>query len=238
MRANAKPTKGWVIDRRTVREIVGALERAHGQRRWHRHNSGVAGLVQTILSQNTSDVNSRRAFRLLRTRFPSWEQVLTAPTSEIERAIRVGGLSRVKSPRIKRVLQAVKSVRGRLSLRFLARMPLEEARAFLQDLDGVGPKTAACVLMFCYNRPALPVDTHVHRVARRLGLIPESCPAERAHVLLERACPPGLVYPFHVLMVEHGRRTCRALKPTCGDCALRRRCPSAGAAGVHAPAPE
>ena len=209
-----------------IRSVVRRLEAAYGPRPWRKHGSGLAGLVQTILSQNTSDGNSTSAYRSLRARFPTWERMLAAPSHEIERAIRSGGLAKVKTPRIKAALRAVKDATGQLSLRFLSRRPVEEAKQFLESLDGVGPKTAACVLMFCYGRPALPVDTHVHRVARRLQLVPRRSSAERAQQILEAACPPRLVYPFHVLMVAHGRRTCRARRPQCERCALASTCPS------------
>jgi endonuclease-3 len=208
----------------SIEGIVESLETAYGPRPWRKHRAGVDGLVQTILSQNTTDANSSAAFRALRSRFPTWEQVLDAPVREIEQAIRSAGLSRLKAPRIKAALRRIKSDRGHLSLAFLARLPLGEARDYLQHIDGVGPKTAACVLMFCYNRPALPVDTHVHRVARRLGLIPDGCTAEAAHDLLQQMCPPRLIYPFHVLMVAHGRRTCRARTPQCDACVLADHC--------------
>ncbi len=210
-----------------VPSFVRRLEQAYGPRPWRKHRGGIDGLVRTILSQNTSDVNSSAAFCALKRQFPTWQQVLNAPTAEIEQAIRVGGLSRVKAPRIKAALRHIRRTRGKFSLAFLARLPLDEARKYLQGLDGIGPKTACCVLMFCYNRPALPVDTHVHRVARRVGFIPPQCSAEAAHRLLQRACPPEMVYPFHVLMVEHGRRTCRARNPRCRTCVLADICPSA-----------
>jgi endonuclease-3 len=209
-----------------IRAIVNRLTKAYGRRSWHRRDNGLDCLVQTILSQNTSDVNSRRAFQSLRQRFPTWQQCVNAPVSQIEAAIRAGGLARTKSRRIQRILRQVLRDRGELSIEFLRRAPLEQARQYLQRLDGVGPKTVACVLMFGFNRPALPVDTHVHRVARRLGLIDEKVSAERAHQLLQQACPPRLVYPFHVLLVEHGRRACRARQPNCADCCLADICPS------------
>ena len=211
-----------------IQELVQMLEAAYGPRTWRKRHCGIDGLVQTILSQNTSDANSSVAFCRLKQRFPNWEAVLAAPISQIERAIRTAGLSRTKAPRIKAVLRRIKKQRGRLCLAFLARLPLDEARAFLESLPGVGPKTACCVLMFCYGRPALPVDTHVHRVSRRLGLVPARCTAESAHELLQRVCPPELVYPLHVLMIEHGRRTCRARSPACERCVLADRCDSFG----------
>lgn len=208
----------------SIESIVQGLETAYGPRPWRRHRAGIDGLVQTILSQNTTDANSSAAFRSLKSRFPTWPQVMDAPVREIERAIRSAGLSRSKAPRIKSALRRINEDRGRLSLAFLSRLPLPQAREYLQSIDGVGPKTAACVLMFCYKRSALPVDTHVHRVARRLGLIPDGCTAEAAHDLLQQVCPPSLVYPFHVLMVAHGRRSCRARTPQCDTCVLAAHC--------------
>jgi endonuclease-3 len=211
----------------SIGTIVRRLERVYGPRPWRRHRGGIDGLVQTILSQNTSDRNSRAAFASLKQRFPRWEELLTARVSSIEKAIRSGGLARTKAPRIKRALAGIRQSRGRLSLDFLDDLPLKEAKSYLESIEGVGPKTAACVLMFCYNRPALPVDTHVHRVGKRLGLIPQQCGANAAHEALQDMCPPKLIYPFHVLMVEHGRKTCNARNPGCEECALTDLCPSA-----------
>ena len=209
-----------------IRTIVDRLTRAYGARTWRPRHQGIDSLIQTILSQNTSDANSSRAFESLKQRFPTWRRCLDAPVRKVEAAIRSGGLAGIKSRRIQRILRQVLGERGELSLEFIGREPIEQARQYLQRLDGVGPKTAACVLMFGYNRPALPVDTHVHRVARRLGLIADNTSAEAAHGLLEKTCPPGLVYAFHVLMVEHGRRTCKARAPDCAACCLASLCPS------------
>jgi endonuclease-3 len=211
---------------RRIRTAADRLTKAYGPRTWRPGRSGLDCLVQTILSQNTSDANSSRAFESLRQRFPTWRQCLDAPVKQVEAAIRAGGLAGIKSRRIQRILRQILREHGALSLEFIRHTPLEQARHYLQRLDGVGPKTAACVLMFGYNRPALPVDTHVHRVARRLGLIADHTTAEAAHALLEKACPPRLIYPFHVLMVEHGRRTCRARAPVCSACCLADLCPS------------
>ena len=215
---------GPAASRRRVRRIVELLERAHGPRRWRSSGPGIDGLVGTILSQNTSDTNSGAAFRALRRRYPSWDDVMRAPVREIERTIRPAGLSRTKSARIKAVLQQIHAERGELSLQFLARLSPAEARAYLERFDGVGPKTVACVLMFNFGLPVLPVDTHVHRVSRRLGLIGADVSAERAHELLARAVPRELVYAFHVLLIAHGRARCKARAPRCEGCPLRRLC--------------
>ncbi len=184
-------------------------------------------LVLTILSQNTSDANSGRAFMRLISRFPTWEALMAADPGEIEREIQVGGLAATKAPRIKAILEEVWRRRGSLDLSFLGEMPLAEAKAWLRSLPGVGPKTAACVLMFALGRPALPVDTHVQRVAQRLGLVPASTGAAAAHDLLEAMLAPEEVYAFHVSLIRHGRRLCRAQRPLCAECPLQHRCPTA-----------
>lgn len=181
-------------------------------------------LVLTILSQNTSDANSGRAYRSLTQRYASWEELLAASTDEVADAIRVGGLANVKAPRIQSILQQLRDERGQLDLDFLEEMPLAEARSYLLRLHGVGPKTAACVLLFSLERPALPVDTHVHRVALRVGLIPESASAEKAHTLLEALLPAQDYYAFHLLMIRHGRTLCKASSPLCDQCPLAGRC--------------
>jgi endonuclease-3 len=213
--------------RRRVRRIVERLEEAHGPRRWSRRarRSGLEGLIRTILSQNTNDANSGAAFDALRERFGGdWEAVRRAPRRSIARAIRIAGLSNVKAARIKQLLAAIREERGELSLEFLAGLPPEEAAAYLGRFEGVGPKTVACVLMFSFGMPVLPVDTHVHRLARRLGLIDAGVDAEEAHALLARVVPARLVYPFHVLLIAHGREVCHSRGPLCGQCVLRRMC--------------
>jgi endonuclease-3 len=184
-------------------------------------------LVGTILSQNTSDTNSGRAFTRLLARFPTWESLLGADPTAIAEAIRVGGLARVKAPRIKAIAEEVWVRLGSFDLSFLVEMPLAEAKAWLRALPGVGPKTAACVLLFALGRPALPVDTHVYRVARRLGLVPPGVGAAKAHELLEGMLAPDEVYPFHMSLIKHGRRICKAQRPLCPRCVLAYDCPSA-----------
>jgi len=184
-------------------------------------------LVRTILSQNTSDTNSGRAFSRLVARFPTWESLLGADPTAIAEAIRVGGLAGVKAPRIKAIVEEVWARLGSFDLPFLTEMPLEEAKAWLRSLPGVGPKTAACVLLFALGRPALPVDTHVYRVAKRLGLVPPRVGAEEAHGLLEGILAPDEVYPFHMSLIQHGRRICKAQRPLCPQCVLAHGCPSA-----------
>jgi endonuclease-3 len=181
-------------------------------------------LVLTILSQNTSDANSGRAFMRLLARFPTWQEVMQAPEDALADAIAVGGLANRKAPRIKAALAEVLQRRGSFDLGFLKEMPVAEAKAWLRSLPGVGPKTAACVLLFALGMPAMPVDTHVHRVARRLGLVPAAASAEKAHEVLEALLAPDEIYPLHVLLIRHGRRLCRAQQPLCGRCPLASGC--------------
>lgn len=191
------------------------------------HESGdpVDELVCTILSQNTTDVARDRAYNSLRDAFPDWYSVRDAPAEQIENLIRVCGLANQKAPRIKGALAALSEhTGGELSLEFLREMQVEDARAWLTEIKGVGVKTASIVLLFALGMPAMPVDTHVHRTARRLGLIPDSTSVERAHHLLEAVVPQDLYLPLHKELVWHGRATCRARRPRCADCTLQDLC--------------
>lgn len=181
-------------------------------------------LVRTILSQNTNDVNRDRAFNTLRQRFPTWEAVMLAPRDDVVEAIRTAGLANQKGPRIQEALSIIFERAGSLNLDFLEEMDLEEGRSWLMSIKGVGPKTAAIVLCFAFGLPAFPVDTHVHRVSRRLGLIGSKATREQAHVILEHLVPPDLCYIFHLNLIEHGRRVCKAGQPLCGICAVRDYC--------------
>ena len=184
-------------------------------------------LVFTILSQHTSDINSERAFRSLMNRFDSIYAVARASVDEIEEAISVGGLARIKAPRIRDILTRVLELnQGSLDLSFLAEMPLDEARAWLRQLPGIGPKSAGIILNFSLGMPAMAVDTHIHRVSQRLGLIGPKINADKAHALLEALVDPEQVFAFHVAFVTHGRQTCKAQRPRCEDCVISFGCPS------------
>ena len=211
----------------TPARIIERLDAEYGTPPWRPHRDPIAELVLTLLSQNTSDSNSGRAFIRLLDAFPDWPALLDADVKAIERAIQPGGLAPTKAPRLRAMLREVWGRAGSFDLAFLGEMPLEEARAWLRSLPGVGPKTAACVLLFSLGVPALPVDTHVHRVAKRLGLVPEKSTAEQAHELLEPMLTPRQIYPFHIQLIKHGRRTCSAQRPKCPACPLREECPSA-----------
>jgi endonuclease-3 len=185
--------------------------------------------VLTVLSQNTNDRNRDIAYERLRARFRDWQAVIDAPVEEVEEAIRPGGISRVKSRRIQAMLATIKRENpagaGTLDLEPLARAPREDAISFLERLPGVGRKTAACVLLFSFDRPEMPVDTHVYRVASRLGLIRPKASFEEAHDTLLAVIDPEDVYELHVNMLRHGRRICAAQNPQCPQCPLLRMCP-------------
>ncbi|MGH8055960.1 MAG: endonuclease III domain-containing protein [Candidatus Entotheonellia bacterium] len=214
------------MDHSTQLEVIlESLERAYGVPVSNPTHDPLGELIATILSQNTSDVNSDRAYASLRMKYPSWEDVLEAVPSELAESIRSGGLANLKTQRIQSILQTLQARYGRLSLDFLQTLPMPAARASLAEFAGVGPKTIACVLLFACGQPALPVDTHIFRVTTRLGLLPPKCSAERAHAVLEPQIPPPKVYSAHVNLIRHGRRSCKAQRPDCQHCCLRTLCP-------------
>jgi len=200
------------------------LIEVYSQREWQLRLDPLSELIFTILSQNTSDVNRDRAWMRLKERFPTWESVLAADTAELAEAIRPGGLANVKAPRIQETLRVVKQEQGEFTLDFLAEMEVDEAKQWLTSLKGVGPKTAAIVLLFSLGKPAFPVDTHVHRVSRRLGLIGAKTSREKAHEVLEELLPPEIYYTFHLNLIAHGREVCRSQQPRCATCVLREHC--------------
>ncbi len=231
----------WELDWRDppeekIDEVARVLDQTYGPRPWRRHGDQVDELVATILSQNTSDRNSGAAFASLKRKFASWDEVRAAPTEAVAWSIRSGGLSNLKAPRIQRALTSIIDHRGSYDLGMLERMSISDAMAWLTALDGVGPKTAACVLLFSLGRPVLPVDTHVHRVAQRLGLIDARVSAERAHDRLLQLLGGNTedIYAFHVEMIEHGRKICVARRPKCPICPLRPLCRYAHETRFHA----
>lgn len=207
-------------------EINRLLAQQHGVREWRQHHDPLSELIATILSQNTSDTNSTRAFTALRERFPDWEEVAKVRVDVIEETIRSGGLSHIKAGRIKEILQTIKKECGSLDLSFLDTMPIDEAKSWLAKLPGVGPKTVGCVLLFSLGKPVFPVDTHVFRVSKRLELISNGVSAEQAHDLMGEMVASEDVYQFHMNMVEHGRQICKSQRPKCLECVLRNVCPS------------
>jgi endonuclease-3 len=219
--SRARPSRSLAKRALRVHELL--LE-AYGAPVWRNPLPPVDELVSTILSQNTSDVNRDRAFEHLRARFPTWEAVRDAPPRQVVAAIRPAGLANQKGPRLQAVLRAITAERGALDLGFLERLPVDEARAWLTRFKGVGPKTAAIVLLFALGRPAFPVDTHVHRVTGRLGLRPQALSADDSHAYFEALLPPETYYAAHLNLIRHGREVCHARRPECGRCVLRRLC--------------
>jgi len=222
---------------------VGQLDRSYGRPSHGRGGDPLDSLIGTVLSQNTTDVNSHRAFDRLKERFPKWESVLAARPRQIAGAIRSGGLGDIKSRRIKQILREIERDRGRLDLSFLRRASVRAAREYLTALPGVGPKTAACVLLFSLGKPAFPVDTHVLRVSKRLGLLPPKTTMERAHdifeEMLDSAGPGGEaqweaddMLALHLGLIRHGREVCAARRPRCEICPLLDLCPRIGVAGA------
>ena len=177
-------------------------------------------LIETILSQSTTNHNSSRTFENLKRRFKTWDQVRRARVTSIEAAIKSGGLARQKSLRIKELLNEIQRRRGSLDLSFLCAAPLKEAKEFLSSFKGVGPKTVACTLLFACKRPVFPLDVHIFRIARRLGLIPEKCSDAQAHRAMEELIPRGRYYEVHINLIRHGRRICRPRDPLCEQCVI------------------
>ncbi len=207
-----------------IEKILCLIEKAYGKTRAFRKTPPVDELVRTILSQNTNDRNSLAAFAALKRRFRGWEELSRSDVDRIAGAIRHAGLANIKARRIKKAIDEIKRREGRISLAGLGRMKTDDALSYLGSLEGVGPKTASCVLLFSFGKPVMPVDTHIFRVAKRLGLIAGDINIEEAHRALTAATPKKLIYRFHLCIIEHGRRTCKAQNPRCGSCILYGMC--------------
>ena len=210
----------------SAQEIIEKLRGPYGSFEHARRIDPAEELVFTILSQHTSDINSGRAFKQLMEEFGTLEAVAEGSIERISKAISSGGLARIKAPRIKTILNIILEKRGNLDLHFLADLSLADAKAWLRELPGIGPKSAAVILCFSLGMPAMAVDTHVHRVSKRLGLIGPKVGADAAHDLLEVMVEPDQVYAFHTALITHGRRTCKAPRPRCDECVLAFGCPS------------
>jgi endonuclease III len=227
----AMPAPEWRRPRRArVVRVRERLREVYGIPLMRPHGHPIAELVLTVLSQSTNDRNRDVAYLRLRDRLPTWEAVRDAPLAEVEEAIRPGGISKVKSGRIQAALRAIsddpRDPERELSLDWLPRVPLLQAREYLCALPGVGRKTAACVLLFSYGLREVPVDTHVSRVGTRLHLLRPGAPFVELHDEMLALTPPGEELELHVNLLRHGRRTCHARAPACSQCALARMCPS------------
>lgn len=207
-----------------VPEIDSRLREVFGAPTWEPDLDPLAELIQTILSQHTTGANSRRAYDQLRGRFGTWDEVRDADPGEIATAIYSAGLARLKAPRIKRIVAQVWAERGDFNLGFLSGWPVAEAMSWLQRLPGVGQTTAACCLLFGLSRPAMPVDTAIHRLSGRLGLVPHGATAEEVQTVLQTAVPEEGVYTLHVNLIRFGRQFCRPSEPLCAICPLNDLC--------------
>ena len=203
-----------------MKRILRRLQDAYGPRPYRCCGRAVPCLIETILSQNTSNANSEAGFRILRRTFKTWNDVADAPVQRVARAISISGLSNIKAPRIQLILREIRDRHGRIDLQFLKDWPPQKAFEYLRGFEGVGPKTAYCVLMFSLGMAVFPVDTHIHRIALRLGLIPPNTSAERAHDLLTVMIAPADRYAMHLLLIAHGRKICKARNPRCATCPL------------------
>ena len=218
--------KGRTVKHIPIPEMMSRLAPLYSPTESPRPYDPISELIFTVLSQHTSDINSYRAFATLKETFPTWEDVLEADLGPLADSIRMGGLARIKAPRLQEILKAILDRNGSWDLSFLAEMPLAEAKQWLLDLPGVGPKTAGCVLLFSLGRPAMVVDTHVHRVAKRLNLIGAKVSADEAHDILEEKIDPEDILGAHVYIIRHGRQVCKAQRPLCDMCVLEDQCPS------------
>lgn len=208
-----------------IGKIHTALERHYGSKRARKaRGNPLDELIFTILSQNTSDINSHRAFQMLRQVMATWDEVHRASERRVAQAINSGGLANLKAARIKAILSQIHREQGHFDLTFLRDLSVEEVKAYLSRFNGIGSKTVACVLLFSLGKPAFPVDTHVYRVASRLGLVNAKVSPKKAQALLESMVPSSLFYSMHVNLVEHGRKTCKARTPLCHVCPLSKLC--------------
>jgi endonuclease-3 len=220
---------------RGIRTSLRRLREYHGPLAPNARLPIIDELVATVLSQHTSDVNSERAFARLKKRFPSWQQVVDAPHEEVAEAIRCGGIADQKARRIKQILTAIEEREGRIDLDRLHSLDDAAVETYLMALPGVGPKTAACVLVFSMGRAAFPIDTHVHRIVTRLGWVPLDTTAEKANRLLAPRVPAEIRYDLHVALIAHGRTVCRARRPRCDVCVLDDICGKQGLDQAKAP---
>lgn len=224
MKAEPVNRSALAEQRRQLKFVIQNLEATYGSPRNTNLDDPLDELILTILSQSTTNINSDRAFASLKRRFPNWEMALRARPTSIAAAIKSGGLANVKSVVIKNILMEIKARRGELDLSFLKIAPLDEAREFLTSLKGIGPKTAACVLLFACDLPIFPMDTHIFRITRRLGLVPARYSDEQAHRLMDALIPAGKHYSLHINLIRHGRQICRPQNPKCAECPLIEHC--------------
>jgi len=204
--------------------VAHILEEEYGRKKWRQRGTALDSLIGTILSQNTTDTNSGRAFEQLKATYDDYEAVMNAPEAELSEVIRVAGLANQKGPRIQRSLRKIMEERGELDLEFLGQMDADDARDWLTSIKGVGLKTASIVICFGFQGKAFPVDTHVNRVSQRIGFTPPGTTPEKAHYIMEEIVPPKDHFAFHIQLIQHGRALCKARNPRCEQCPLVAHC--------------
>lgn len=216
--------KQQTLQQKKWAKVSERLRKQYGFPEWRQFLPPIDELVSTILSQSTSDTNRDKGFYALKAKYPTWEAVRDADPDEVIATIRPAGLANQKGPRIQQALRTVTQRVGSLSLDFLGEIPIDEAKAWLTSIDGIGPKTAAIILCFAFNRPAFPVDTHVHHVSQRLGFIGEKVNPDKAHPIMEAIVPPEEYFAGHLNVIQHGREICHARGPECERCPLTDLC--------------
>ena len=224
MKTRKRPGRAILTVRKKVARVARILERIYGAQQVDADDNVLDSLIGCMLSQNTTDVNSDRAWRELKRRFPTWAAAARAPVGQIESAIRVAGLAPSRSRRIKGILSLVGRTRGRYDLEFIKDTSVDEAFRYLASLDGVGKKTAAVVLLFACGRDVFPVDTHIHRIAQRLGFVGEGSSRDEVFEAMKPLVPKGKALSLHLNLIRFGRERCRKRRPLCPGCPLRREC--------------
>lgn len=221
---NLRATAAEIAEEKPFHYIVQNLEKTFGEPKLSKKSDPLAMLINIILSQATSDANSDRTFANLKRRFKNWKAVSAADESEIAEVIRLGGLANQKAKVIKELLKQIEQSRGTLSLKFLEKMPDEMARDYLQNFRGIGPKTIACTLLFACHKEVFPLDTHIFRVLKRMGVLPQKITDIKAHTLLDKLVPHGKFYSLHVNLIRLGRKICRPQEPLCEQCPVLEYC--------------
>ncbi|MBI63886.1 MAG: DNA lyase [Chloroflexi bacterium] len=207
-------------------KVKNLLYMQYGDLKWRDEMETLDELIFTVLTQNTSDINAEKAFKNLKSRYINWDEIAKSTDEKLERIIRIGGLGKQKSIRIKKILKEIYLRTGGYNLSILKDMTFNEVKEWLITLPGVGPKTAAVVMSFALKLPAFPVDTHIHRISKRLGYINKNTSAEKAHEIMEKIILPEDRFDFHILLITHGRKICKANNPKCSICPLTSYCPS------------
>ncbi|MFB6182802.1 MAG: endonuclease III [Candidatus Nanohaloarchaea archaeon] len=207
-----------------IRELNSKLISEYGEPEPPKDQTDIDYLIETILSQNTNDKNRDKAFNNLKDKYDNYKEIEEADRDELTDTIRIAGLGPTKAERIQKCLTQIREDKGEYTLEFLENKSVEEGKDYLSDLPGIGPKTAAIILCFYFGKPVMPVDTHVHRVSKRLGLVPKNSSRTKSHNVLENKVPDDIKYEFHRLLITHGRKVCTARNPSCNKCILSESC--------------